>query len=275
MVAFSKYILFLLLSAGHLHSQYYDVGDTVTNFGSDICANGDGSWDFNGESFNKVVYLSIFASWWGGCQAEAPEIEELKNYYSNQNVLIISAGRDWNQPYSCQEWVQEFGLSFPILDDESDSLSSIFGTSIPTNVVIDANKVVTFVSSYHNMGQVEDAIESALNSIIPDTDGDGILDDMDNCIGVENIDQIDSDGDGFGDECDICDNTNTWVGLNINGNINLDGSYEVDVFDLLRLADIVLNNSTDDCGFEIADLNGDNSVNVFDVITLAQFIIDS
>ena len=59
------------------------------------------------------------------------------------------------------------------------------------------------------MGQVEDAIESALNSIIPDTDGDGILDDMDNCIGVENIDQIDSDGDGFGDECDICDNTNT------------------------------------------------------------------
>ena len=125
------------------------------------------------------------------------------------------------------------------------------------------------------MEQVEDAIESALNSIIPDTDGDGILDDMDNCIGVENIDQIDSDGDGFGDECDICDNTNTWVGLNINGNINLDGSYEVDVFDLLRLADIVLNNSTDDCGFEIADLNGDNSVNVIDVITLAQFIIDS
>ena len=47
---------------------------------------------------------------------------------------------------------------------------------------------------------------------------DGI-DDIDNCIGVENIDQIDSDGDGFGDECDICDNTNTWVGLNINGNI--------------------------------------------------------
>ena len=125
------------------------------------------------------------------------------------------------------------------------------------------------------MGQVEDAIESALNSIIPDTDGDGILDDIDNCIGVENIDQIDSDGDGYGDECDICDNSNIWVGLNINGNINLNGSYEVDVFDLLALADIVLNNSTDNCGFEIADLNGDNSVNVFDVITLAQFIIDN
>ena len=125
------------------------------------------------------------------------------------------------------------------------------------------------------MGQVEDAIESALNSIIPDTDGDGILDDIDNCIGVENIDQIDSDEDGFGDECDICDNLNTWVGLNINGNINLDGSYEIDVFDLLALADIVLNNYTENCGFEIADLNGDNSVNVFDVITLAQFIIDN
>jgi len=62
-IALSRYILLLLLSAGHLHSQYYNVGDTVANFGADICANGDGSWDFNAESHNKVVYLSIFASW--------------------------------------------------------------------------------------------------------------------------------------------------------------------------------------------------------------------
>ena len=63
MTFFFNYILWFLLSIGHLYSQYYEIGDTVTNFGSDICANGDGSWDFNAESFNKVVYLSIFASW--------------------------------------------------------------------------------------------------------------------------------------------------------------------------------------------------------------------
>tara|TARA_Y100000816_G_C25657767_1_gene349348 strand:+ start:341 stop:532 length:192 start_codon:yes stop_codon:yes gene_type:complete len=63
MLLFYKYILWFFLSIGHLYSQYYEIGDTIANFGADICANGDGSWDFNAESYNKVVYLSIFASW--------------------------------------------------------------------------------------------------------------------------------------------------------------------------------------------------------------------
>lgn len=42
--------------------------------------------------------------------------------------------------------------------------------------------------------------------IIPnaDSDGDGILDCMDNCPGVHNPDQADFDGDGVGDVCDNC-----------------------------------------------------------------------
>ncbi len=36
----------------------------------------------------------------------------------------------------------------------------------------------------------------------PDTDGDGITNDADNCIDRANADQTDSDGDGFGDACD-------------------------------------------------------------------------
>ena len=35
-----------------------------------------------------------------------------------------------------------------------------------------------------------------------DTDGDGILDDTDNCLDVANADQRDTDGDGFGNRCD-------------------------------------------------------------------------
>ena len=35
-----------------------------------------------------------------------------------------------------------------------------------------------------------------------DTDGDGILDVVDNCIRVANPDQRDTDGDGFGNVCD-------------------------------------------------------------------------
>jgi hypothetical protein len=42
-------------------------------------------------------------------------------------------------------------------------------------------------------------------SSVPDTDGDGILDDTDNCPDVFNPDQIDTDGDGAGNACDTDD----------------------------------------------------------------------
>jgi hypothetical protein len=37
-----------------------------------------------------------------------------------------------------------------------------------------------------------------------DTDGDGVFDDVDNCVNVVNADQADTDTDGLGDACDNC-----------------------------------------------------------------------
>ena len=39
-----------------------------------------------------------------------------------------------------------------------------------------------------------------------DTDGDGVLDAVDNCPTVQNPNQHDEDGDGLGDACDLCPN---------------------------------------------------------------------
>jgi hypothetical protein len=40
--------------------------------------------------------------------------------------------------------------------------------------------------------------------LVSDRDGDGVGDDVDNCLTTPNPDQADADGDGFGDACDVC-----------------------------------------------------------------------
>ena len=39
---------------------------------------------------------------------------------------------------------------------------------------------------------------------LPSADGDGVIDDFDNCPAEANANQLDTDGDGIGDACDIC-----------------------------------------------------------------------
>ncbi|MEL1224156.1 MAG: hypothetical protein VW522_07910 [Candidatus Neomarinimicrobiota bacterium] len=46
-------------------SQYYQVGDQVQNFGAPICMNDNGNdiWSYEQNGINKVIFLSIFATW--------------------------------------------------------------------------------------------------------------------------------------------------------------------------------------------------------------------
>src|SRR5262245_34206146 len=48
-------------------------------------------------------------------------------------------------------------------------------------------------------------VDAKLNASSPiDTDGDGVVDAVDNCPTVSNADQRNHDGDPFGDVCDKC-----------------------------------------------------------------------
>ncbi|SVD96687.1 uncharacterized protein METZ01_LOCUS449541, partial [marine metagenome] len=39
------------------------VGDTVDNFGTTICQNDSGEWNYNTGGLHNVVWMNLFTSW--------------------------------------------------------------------------------------------------------------------------------------------------------------------------------------------------------------------
>ncbi len=82
-----------------------------------------------------------------------------------------------------------------------------------------------------------------------DSDGDGIENHADNCIGIANADQRDTDGDGFGSLCDA----------------DLDNNLIVDVADFLLLRDALGTRVGDPRFLPAADFDGDGVIGRADV----------
>ena len=82
-----------------------------------------------------------------------------------------------------------------------------------------------------------------------DSDGDGVTDNLDNCINVANPDQRDTDGDGYGNMCD--------------GDLNNDGDTNTLDLNIYKLAH---RSKIGDPNFNPnADFNGDGAVNTLDL----------
>lgn len=112
-------------------------------------------------------------------------------------------------------------------------------------------------------------------SVLADFDGDGILNQADNCPSVANPDQADFDGNGFGDACDpdidgdgvandddVCDRTPPDAIVEADGGIlgDLNGDCVVDLADYVLWVDDLFGPGVDICGQPNggrADLDGD------------------
>ncbi len=90
--------------------------------------------------------------------------------------------------------------SLEIVNNASPYTANLQGNGLSDcndNDVPDADDIADGTSEDCNENGIPDECEA-------DTDGDGVIDDCDNCPDVANPDQEDSDGDGTGDACDAC-----------------------------------------------------------------------
>ena len=58
-----RHFLFSLVFSGFLLGQTYTVGSYVNDFSGQVCHNGDGTWSYNVDGAEKVVWINLFTSW--------------------------------------------------------------------------------------------------------------------------------------------------------------------------------------------------------------------
>jgi len=93
---------------------------------------------------DKIVLVNNWATWCPPCKAEMPTLVAYHNEHTANgfSVIAIEAG----EPVDLvTQFVQSFGMSFPVwLDPNSESLQAFGNGSLPNSYVIDRNGTVRY-----------------------------------------------------------------------------------------------------------------------------------
>jgi peroxiredoxin len=131
-------------------------GDIAIDFtAKDQNGNDVSLYDFTG----KVILVVMSAEWCSYCQNEATHLESLYNEYEQRGLRVI-ATLILGDP---AEWAKEYGLSFPVLDDNSEAIWTQYGEGyLPLNFVIDREMIIRYKEAGFDKAAIRAVIERNL-----------------------------------------------------------------------------------------------------------------
>ena len=92
----------------------------------------------------KVVFLNFWATWCVPCKIEMPSMEALYQEYKEDGLEILAVSNDLQGESVVQPFVDETGLTYPILMDENFRINAKYLVrSIPTSILIGRDGVIT------------------------------------------------------------------------------------------------------------------------------------
>jgi cytochrome c biogenesis protein CcmG/thiol:disulfide interchange protein DsbE len=90
------------------------------------------------------VIINYWASWCGPCRSEMPAIENISHEYAEDGLVILGVnGTNQDNLAAALSFVQELGITFPILLDETGEVGNLYRVqSLPTTFFIDPEGIV-------------------------------------------------------------------------------------------------------------------------------------
>lgn len=93
----------------------------------------------------KPVFLNFFTSWCPPCRAEAPDMQKFHEE-SDVQVLAVNMYERENNTDDVPEFIEEFGLTLPVVIDESLEVTYRYGVQVmPTTYILDSDGLIVNV----------------------------------------------------------------------------------------------------------------------------------
>ena len=170
-----SFILIVSIISGQIapaiSSQTYRVGDTVSDFSGTICTEINQTislYDYNGSVNNVdnyVIWLIFINPSSRSCQLEASYTQLISEQFSNLGLMTIGVGNGWREQIECKGWQETFGVSYPIINDNSSDIRNMFTRgSVPHHVLINHEMKVVYTSRGYVMPPFGNDFLAVLNN---------------------------------------------------------------------------------------------------------------
>lgn len=92
--------------------------------------------------YGKPIMLNFWATWCAPCRAEIPDMQK---FYEDKDVEVVAVNLTTSEHSKddVPEFVDEFGMTFPVLLDDQGAASTIYQIQpIPTTFLIDSEGLI-------------------------------------------------------------------------------------------------------------------------------------
>jgi thiol-disulfide isomerase/thioredoxin len=103
----------------------------------------EGSYLRLSEYAGKVVLLNFWDTWCAPCRMEIPDLKELHGRYYDDGFVVIGVALGRNGEQKVRSFVQQFGISYPVVIASREMLSAYGGVgSIPTTFLLNKDQTI-------------------------------------------------------------------------------------------------------------------------------------